>query len=103
MLTALRAEGEIGLHVRAALRNGLTADEIAEVLLQAAVYAGVPAANAAFAIAGRVLAEGDAPADRSSPDAPPGAGPTRRARPRRDAISPTSSDTPPTARKERPR
>ena len=58
MLTALRAEGEIAMHVRAAVRNGLTADEIAEVLLQAAVYAGVPAANAAFAIAAHVLAEG---------------------------------------------
>jgi 4-carboxymuconolactone decarboxylase len=56
-LTALRAENEIGLHVRAALRNGLTRDEIAEVLLHTAVYAGVPAANAAFAIAQGVLDE----------------------------------------------
>ncbi len=61
MLTALRAEGEIALHVRAALRNGLTADEIGEVLLQAAVYAGVPAANAAFAIAQETLAEAGIP------------------------------------------
>jgi alkylhydroperoxidase/carboxymuconolactone decarboxylase family protein YurZ len=45
------------MHVRAALRNGLTADEIGEVLLHTAIYAGVPAANAAFAIAQRVLAE----------------------------------------------
>jgi 4-carboxymuconolactone decarboxylase len=57
MLTALRAEGEIAMHVRAAIRNGLVPDEIAEILLQAAVYAGVPAANAAFAIAEQALAE----------------------------------------------
>jgi 4-carboxymuconolactone decarboxylase len=56
-LTALRAEGELELHVRAALRNGLTPEEIREVLLHTAVYAGVPAANAAFAIAQRVLDE----------------------------------------------
>jgi 4-carboxymuconolactone decarboxylase len=57
-LTALVALGkmdELALHVRAALRNGLTAEEIAEVLLQTAVYCGVPAANAAFAVAQRVL------------------------------------------------
>lgn len=57
-LTTVRAEGELELHVRAALRNGLTPEEIAEVLLHTAVYAGVPAANAAFAIAQRVLEEG---------------------------------------------
>jgi 4-carboxymuconolactone decarboxylase len=57
-LTSLRAESELELHVRAALRNGLTPEEIAEVLLHTAVYAGVPAANAAFAIAQRVLEEG---------------------------------------------
>lgn len=56
-LTALGRENEIAMHVRAALRNGLTPDEIAEVLLHTAVYAGVPAANAAFAIAQRVLDE----------------------------------------------
>jgi 4-carboxymuconolactone decarboxylase len=56
-LTAVRAEGELELHVRAALRNGLTPEEIGEVLLHTAVYAGVPAANAAFAIAQRVLEE----------------------------------------------
>jgi 4-carboxymuconolactone decarboxylase len=54
-LTALRAENEIELHVRGALRNGLTPEEIREVLLHTAVYAGLPAANAAFAIAQRVL------------------------------------------------
>jgi 4-carboxymuconolactone decarboxylase len=57
VLTALRAEGELELHVRAALRNGLTPEEIREVLLHTAVYAGVPAANAAFAVAQRVLDE----------------------------------------------
>ena len=56
-VTALRAEGEIELHVRGALRNGLTPEEIGEVLLNTAVYAGLPAANAAFAIAQRVLEE----------------------------------------------
>jgi 4-carboxymuconolactone decarboxylase len=57
VLTALRAEGEIELHTRAALRNGLTPDEVAEVLLHTAVYAGVPAANAAFRIAARAIEE----------------------------------------------
>lgn len=59
-MTAMVALGkmeELELHVRAALRNGLTEDEISEVLLQCAVYCGVPAANAAFAVAQRVLAE----------------------------------------------
>ena len=59
-LTALVAgghESELAMHVRAALRNGLTADEIKEVLLQAAVYCGVPAANSAFAIAQPVIDE----------------------------------------------
>ena len=58
-ITALVALGhfdELELHVRAALRNGLTADELKEVLLQAAVYCGVPAANHAFAVAAAVLA-----------------------------------------------
>ncbi|MFI6813018.1 4-carboxymuconolactone decarboxylase [Nonomuraea sp. NPDC050328] len=57
-LTALVARGhleELALHVRAARRNGLSADEIGEVLLQTAIYCGVPAANAAFAVAQRVL------------------------------------------------
>jgi alkylhydroperoxidase/carboxymuconolactone decarboxylase family protein YurZ len=45
------------MHLRAALRNGLTPDQIGEVLLHSAVYAGVPAANRAFAIAREVLAE----------------------------------------------
>jgi 4-carboxymuconolactone decarboxylase len=59
-LTALVAGGqldELALHVRAARRNGLTEDEIKEVLLQCAIYCGVPAANSAFAVAQRALAE----------------------------------------------
>ena len=56
-LAALRQEEELAMHVRAAVRNGLTEAQIQEVLLQVAVYAGVPAANRAFAIAQRVLAE----------------------------------------------
>jgi 4-carboxymuconolactone decarboxylase len=59
VLTALRAEGEIGMHVKAALRNGLTTEEIREVLLHTAVYAGVPASNSAFAIAQRAIDEFD--------------------------------------------
>jgi 4-carboxymuconolactone decarboxylase len=57
VLTALRAENEIPMHVRAALRHGLTSEEIAEVLLHTAVYAGVPAAGAAFALAQQTLAD----------------------------------------------
>jgi 3-oxoadipate enol-lactonase/4-carboxymuconolactone decarboxylase len=56
-LVSLRQEGELAMHLRAALRNGLTPDQIGEVLLHSAVYAGVPAANRAFAIAREVLAE----------------------------------------------
>ncbi|WP_355603742.1 carboxymuconolactone decarboxylase family protein [Micromonospora sp. NPDC005173] len=58
VLTALvagRHIEELEFHLRAALRNGLTRDEIVEVLLQAAVYLGVPAANTAFGVAARVL------------------------------------------------
>jgi 4-carboxymuconolactone decarboxylase len=54
-LVALNHHEELALHVRAARRNGLTDDEIKEVLLQAAIYCGVPAANRAFAIAQEVL------------------------------------------------
>jgi 4-carboxymuconolactone decarboxylase len=57
VLAALQHENELAMHVRAALRNGLTPEQIQEVLLQVAVYAGVPAANRAFAVAQRVLAE----------------------------------------------
>jgi 4-carboxymuconolactone decarboxylase len=57
ILAALGREEELALHVRAARRNGLSEAEIAEVLLHTAVYAGVPAANSAFAVAKRALAE----------------------------------------------
>jgi 4-carboxymuconolactone decarboxylase len=56
-LTALRADNEIAMHVRAAIRNGLTPAEISEILLHTGLYAGLPASNAAFAIAQRTLAE----------------------------------------------
>jgi 3-oxoadipate enol-lactonase/4-carboxymuconolactone decarboxylase len=59
-LTALVARGhheELAMHVRAALRNGLTPAEIQEVLLQSAIYCGLPAANAAFAVANRIIEE----------------------------------------------
>jgi 4-carboxymuconolactone decarboxylase len=64
-LTALVATGrehELAMHVRAALGNGVTREEIGEVLLQCAVYCGVPAANGAFTIAQRVFDELDAEA-----------------------------------------
>jgi 4-carboxymuconolactone decarboxylase len=57
ILIALRAENEIPMHVRAAIRNGLTPDEIREVLIHTAVYAGVPAANSAVALAQTTLLE----------------------------------------------
>ena len=59
-LTALVALGrfeELALHIRGARRNGLSPEEIKEVLLQCAIYCGVPAANSAFAVFQRVLAE----------------------------------------------
>jgi 4-carboxymuconolactone decarboxylase len=55
MLAALGRDEELALHVKAGIRNGLTATDIREVLLQVAVYAGVPAANRAFAIAAQAL------------------------------------------------
>ncbi len=60
VLTALIALGhdeELEMHLHAALRNGLTVDEIREVILQSAVYCGVPAANTAFRIAARAFGE----------------------------------------------
>jgi 3-oxoadipate enol-lactonase/4-carboxymuconolactone decarboxylase len=72
MLATLNHDAELGMHVRAALRNGLTPEDIKEVLLQVAIYAGVPAANRAFAVAQEVLV-GDgvvpAPGDRPAEDA----------------------------------
>jgi 4-carboxymuconolactone decarboxylase len=55
ILATLRQDEELTMHTRAALRNGLTPDQIREVLLQVAVYAGVPAANRAFAVASEVI------------------------------------------------
>jgi len=66
-ITALIAQGhwdELGMHVRAARRNGLTVAEIQEVLLQTAVYCGVPAAHHAFGIAQEALASFDEETDR---------------------------------------
>jgi 4-carboxymuconolactone decarboxylase len=57
VLAALRCEQELAMHVAAAVRLGVTAAEIREVLLHATVYAGAPAGNAAFAVAARVLSE----------------------------------------------
>jgi 4-carboxymuconolactone decarboxylase len=64
VLTALRAEGELALHVRAARRNGLSPAEIAEVIMHTAAYAGIPAANSAMAVAREALAS-DGGADGS--------------------------------------
>ena len=57
LLTALHCDAELGMHVRAAITNGVTPAELREVLLHTSVYAGVPAANTAFAVAQQVLAE----------------------------------------------
>jgi 4-carboxymuconolactone decarboxylase len=57
-LTVLRQEAELAIHVRGALRNGLTPEQIAEVFLHSAVYAGMPAANRAFAVAQQVVEAG---------------------------------------------
>lgn len=57
MLAALGRDEELAMHVRAGIRNGLTAADIREVLLQVAIYAGVPAANRAFAIAAAAMAK----------------------------------------------
>lgn len=59
LLASLGHETELALHVRGAVNNGVTHDEIGEVLLHTAVYAGVPAANSALAVAQRVLRELD--------------------------------------------
>jgi len=57
VLAAMQHENELAMHVKAALRNGLTPEQIREVLLQVAVYAGVPVANRAFPVAQRALGE----------------------------------------------
>ena len=59
MMVALNREEELKLHLRAASNNGVSRDEIKEALLQTAIYCGVPAANAAFALAQEVFREMD--------------------------------------------
>ena len=63
VLAAMQHENELSMHAKAALRNGVTPDQIREVLLQVAVYAGVPVANRAFPVAQRALAEAGAADD----------------------------------------
>ena len=57
MLIALNRNDELALHIRAARTNGVTVDELKEILLQSAIYCGIPAANTAFGVAAKVLAE----------------------------------------------
>jgi 4-carboxymuconolactone decarboxylase len=57
MMVALNRNEELDLHIRGALRNGVSVDELKEILLQTAIYCGVPAANSAFRVAARILAE----------------------------------------------
>ncbi|WP_091463985.1 4-carboxymuconolactone decarboxylase [Paenarthrobacter nitroguajacolicus] len=70
-LTALVAHGhweELAMHVRAALNNGLSRDEIKEILLQAAIYCSVPSANSAFKTAQKVFADIDAASPSNEPN-----------------------------------
>jgi alkylhydroperoxidase/carboxymuconolactone decarboxylase family protein YurZ len=60
MMVALNRDEELKLHLRAAANNGVTREEISEALLQTAIYCGVPAANAAFALAQQVFKAMDA-------------------------------------------
>ncbi len=68
MLAAQGSEPELAMHVRAAVRNGVSVEEIKEILLQVAVYAGVPRANRAFAIARDALADSTPPGSTSPTD-----------------------------------
>jgi 4-carboxymuconolactone decarboxylase len=61
MLAALDKHEELALHIAATVRTGVSIDELKEVFLQVAIYAGVPSANSAFALAKRVLGEGTEP------------------------------------------
>ena len=67
MLTALNRPHELKLHVRGAINNGVTKDEMREVFLQAAIYCGVPAGVSAFRAAAEVFAEQDEAGDKPSP------------------------------------
>jgi 4-carboxymuconolactone decarboxylase len=69
MMVALNRREELELHLRAAKNNGVTLDEIKEVLMQTAIYCGVPAANGAFHLAQQVLADQIPPANASQPSA----------------------------------
>ena len=69
VLAAMQHEHELAMHVKAALRNGLTPEQIGEVLLQVAVYAGVPVANRAFPIAQRAVSEAREAEARAADDA----------------------------------
>ncbi|MGV7245090.1 4-carboxymuconolactone decarboxylase [Caballeronia sp. M23-90] len=62
MMVALNRSEELALHLRAAKNNGVTREEIKEVLLQTAIYCGVPAANSAFHLAQKIFDEEDRPA-----------------------------------------
>src|ERR1700753_1422881 len=64
VLAALQHETELAMHVKAALRNGLTPEQISEVLLQVGIYSGAPAGTRAFAVAQRALDEAAGPADQ---------------------------------------
>jgi len=66
MLVALNRAEEFKLHVRAAFNNGVTRDEVKEVLLQCAIYCGVPAANSAFHLAAEVFAQMEPDASRQA-------------------------------------
>jgi 4-carboxymuconolactone decarboxylase len=70
VLTSLGRENEIAMHVRAALRNGLSPEEIGEIFIHTAIYAGVPAANSAFAIANEVIAAESEPGGLLDPAGP---------------------------------
>jgi 4-carboxymuconolactone decarboxylase len=74
MLTALNRSHELGVHVRGALRNGCTATEIQEVLLQAAIYCGVPAAMEAFRVAEAAIKAAEADHDAQPPVVDDGSG-----------------------------
>lgn len=63
MLIALNREAELRMHLKAAVNNGVTRDEIKEVLMQSALYCGLPAANSSFHLAAEVFAEQDREAD----------------------------------------
>ena len=93
-LTALVAGGhleELALHTRAAVRNGLSAEEIAECVLHSAIYCGVPAANSALRVVQTTLAEGDDSADDPRRRRPNGAGYELRAAMQAPASRPAAS------------